>query len=43
MCYLHGNGVEPNLVDAAFWFQLAAKQGHAGAREFLATMSALLP
>ena len=38
LLYLEGNGVAPDPTQAAIWFTLAAKNGHAGARTQLAEM-----
>ena len=38
LVYLEGIGVQPDPTQAAIWFKLAAKNGHAGARMQLAEM-----
>lgn len=38
LLYLEGNGVPADPNQAAIWFKLAAKNGHAGARTQLAAM-----
>ncbi|MBR6802989.1 MAG: SEL1-like repeat protein [Kiritimatiellae bacterium] len=34
-CYYEGDGVPKNLVEAVKWYQKAAEQGHAGAKQRL--------
>ena len=37
LCYLHGEGTEPDGQAAERWFRRAAEQGHEGARACLAS------